>query len=128
MSGDDLDPAGQWPLPPAWMWDCAECVRMYEAMRGMQAEIAGLVAEDPTVDRDFTDSIVGTQVRLSRHLADAHAGSLPDWDPACRACAEHRERLTRAERTPDLRAGAVMVADEHRARHLFAPPRTVGLM
>jgi hypothetical protein len=129
MSAEDLSPEAQWPLPPAWMWDCGECVRRYEAMKHVQAVIAGLTAEDPGVDWDVTDSIVGTQISLSRHLADAHRESLPDWDPACATCAGHRASVTKAgERSPDLLPGAVTAAEEHRARHLFAPPRIVGLM
>jgi hypothetical protein len=128
MSADDINPEDQWPLPPGWMWDCAECVRRYEAMKHVQAVIAGLTAEDPGVDWDVTDSIVGTQITLSRHLADAHPERLPDWDQDCETCAHHQASLLRAERLPDQRAGAVMVAEEHRARHLFAPPRMVGLM
>ncbi|MFI5676998.1 hypothetical protein [Streptomyces cellulosae] len=129
MSAEDLNPEEQWPLPPAWMWDCAECVRRYEAMKHVQAVIAGLTAEDPGVDWDVTDSIVGTQISLSRHLAEAHREALPDWDPACPACAGHRAGVAKTgERSPDLPPGAVMAAAEHRARHLFAPPRIVGLM
>ncbi|MCD7440065.1 hypothetical protein K4B79_17760 [Streptomyces lincolnensis] len=129
MSASDLGPEDQWPLPPAWMWDCAECVRRYEAMKHVQAVIAGLTAEDPGVDWDVTDSIVGTQISLSRHLADAHREALPDYDPSCRTCAEHRESVDRRARSsPDLLRGAAMAAEEHRARHLFAPPRIVGLM
>ncbi|MFF4832283.1 hypothetical protein [Streptomyces sp. NPDC001315] len=127
-SPDDLGPDDRWPLLPAWMWDCRECVRKYEAMKYLQAEIAGLVADDPGVDRDFMDSIVGTQISLSRHLADAHPEMLPGWDPDCRTCAGHRGRLAQTEESSEFRLGTVMVADEHRARHLFAPPRTVGLM
>ncbi|KOU60637.1 hypothetical protein ADK57_29910 [Streptomyces sp. MMG1533] len=111
------------------MWDCAECIRRYEAMKHAQAVIAGLTAEDPGVDWDVTDSIVGTQIDLGRHLADAHRGSLPDRDPECRTCADHQASVERMEeRAPDLLPGAVMAAEEHRARHLFAPPRIVGLM
>lgn len=129
MSAEDLNPEEQWPLPPAWMWDCAECIRRYEAMKHVQAVIAGLTAEDPGVDWDVTDSIVGTQINLSRHIADAHRAALPEWDPECRTCADHRASVERMEqRAPDLLPGAVMAAEEHRARHLFAPPRIVGLM
>lgn len=129
MSAEDLSPEAQWPLPPGWMWDCAECVHRYEAMKHMQAVIAGLTAEDPGVDWDVTDSIVGTQISLSRHLAEAHRELLPDWDPSCKTCAGHQDSLARArERTPDMLRGVEMVAEEHRARHLFAPPRIVGLM
>ncbi|MGW0334133.1 hypothetical protein ACWD0J_20080 [Streptomyces sp. NPDC003011] len=129
MSAGDLSPEAQWPLPPAWLWDCAECVRRYEAMKHVQAVIAGLTADDPGVDWDVTDSVVGTQISLSRHLAEAHRAALPDWDPSCPTCAGHRDVLARArERTPALPPGAVMAAEEHRARHLFAPPRIVGLL
>jgi hypothetical protein len=128
MSAEDLSPEDQWPLPPAWMWDCAECVRRYEAMKHVQAVIAGLTAEDPGVDWDVTDSIVSTQISLSRHLAEAHHDSLPDWDPSCTTCGGHRDSLARAAKSPELLPGAVMVAEEHRARHLFAPPSIVGLM
>jgi hypothetical protein len=129
MSAEDLNPEEQWPLPPAWMWDCAECIRRYEVMKHTQAVIAGLTAEDPGVDWDATDSIVTTQIDLGRHLADAHRESLPDWDPACRTCADHQASVERLEkRSPDLLPGAVAAAEEHRARHLFAPPRIVGLM
>ncbi|MDH6629768.1 hypothetical protein M2271_007607 [Streptomyces sp. LBL] len=129
MSAEDLSPEDQWPLPPAWMWDCAECVRRYEAMKHVQAVIAGLTAEDPGVDWDVTDSVAGTQISLGRHLADAHREALPDWDPACATCVGHRDSLAKPrERTPGLLQGAEMAAEEHRARHLFAPPRIVGLM
>ncbi|MFE9645461.1 hypothetical protein ACFYO0_15365 [Streptomyces sp. NPDC006365] len=129
MAAGDLSPDEQWPLPPAWMWDCAECVRLYEAMKHVQAVIAGLHAtEGYDVDWDFTDSVVGTQISLSRHLADAHPQELPEWDPACTTCAGHRQALARTDRAPETRAGTEMVAEEHRARHLFAPPRMVGLM
>jgi hypothetical protein len=128
MSADDLSPEDQWPLPPAWMWDCAECVRRYEEMKHVQAVIAGLTAEDPGVDWDVTDSILGTQINLSRHLAAVHSDHLPDWDPSCAACAGHRAVLARTEQKPDLKTGAVMAAEEHRARHLFAPPRIVDLL
>ncbi|MFJ1972805.1 hypothetical protein ACIO93_29480 [Streptomyces sp. NPDC087903] len=142
MSAERIDPEDQWPLPPSWMWDCAECVRRYEAMKHVQAVVAGLTAEDPGVDWDVTDSIVGTQISLARHLADEHRRSLPDWEPGCETCAYHRASLAKGERRPEprtgeaepgteepeSRTGAVMAAEEHRARHLFAPPRVVGLM
>jgi hypothetical protein len=129
MSAEDLSPEDQWPLPPAWMWDCVECVRRYETTKHVQAVIAGLTAEDPGVDWDVTDSLVGTQVALSRHLAGAHKESLPCWDPSCPVCTGHRDVLDRMrERSPDLLPDALMAAEEHRARHLFAPPRIVGLM
>ncbi|MGW1722719.1 hypothetical protein ACWCQK_07250 [Streptomyces sp. NPDC002306] len=127
-SPDDLGPDEQWPLLPDWMWDCRECVRKYEAMRYIQAEIAGLAAEDPGVDWDFMDNIVGSQIALGRHLADAHPEGLPGWDPDCRTCADHQDRLAKTDASSEFRLGTVMVAEEHRARHLFVPPRTVGLM
>lgn len=120
--------ADQWPLLPDWMWDCADCVRLYEEMRHVQAEVAGLTAEDPSVDWDFTDSVLGTQLRLGRHLADAHAELLPPWDLACGTCAERQDALAKAEGRPDRMPAAVMNAEEHRVRHLFVPPRLLRLL
>ncbi|MGY1499144.1 hypothetical protein ACW4TU_21590 [Streptomyces sp. QTS52] len=120
--------AEQWPLLPDWMWDCADCVRLYEEMRHVQAEVAGLTAEDASVDWDFTDSVLGTQIRLGRHLADAHAELLSPWDPGCATCAERQESLVKAEGRPDWMPAAVMNAEEHRARHLFVPPRLLRLL
>ncbi|GAA3910834.1 hypothetical protein GCM10023084_73690 [Streptomyces lacrimifluminis] len=120
--------AEQWPLLPDWMWDCADCVRLYEKMRHVQAEVAALTAEDSSVDWDFTDSVLGTQIRLGRHLADAHAELLPPWDFACATCAERQEALVKAEGRPDWMPAAVMNAEEHRARHLFVPPRLLLLL
>ncbi|MET7450356.1 hypothetical protein ABZT03_00390 [Streptomyces sp. NPDC005574] len=129
MSAERIDPEDQWPLPPAWLWDCAECVRRYEAMKHVQAVMAGLAAEDPGVDWDVTDSVVGTQISLARHLADEHRPALPGWEPGCGTCAHHRAGVDDGqERVPGQRTGAVMAAEEHRARHLFAPPRIVGLL
>ncbi len=127
MSADDLCPEDQWPLLPAWMWDCAVCVRLYEAMRHIQGVMAELrLSGEQGVDWDIMDSVPGTQVRLGEHLAAEHAELLPDWDETCETCSLHRYALL-----PDSDAspgpGAVKPAAEHRARHVFAPPRIVGL-
>jgi hypothetical protein len=127
-NGESDGAADQWPLLPDWMWDCADCVRLYEEMRHVQAEVAGLTAEDSSVDWDFTDSVLGTQIRLGRHLADAHTELLPPWDPACGTCAERQETLAKAEGRPDRMPAAVMNAEEHRARHLFVPPPLLRLL
>ncbi|MER6126323.1 hypothetical protein ABT173_27620 [Streptomyces sp. NPDC001795] len=128
MSADDLCLEDQWPLLPAWIWDCAVCVRMYEAMRHIQGVMAELrLGTEQGVDWDFMDTVPGTQIRLGEHLAAEHAERLPGWDDTCETCSLHRYGLARDSAT-SFRPGAAKLAAEHRARHVFAPPRIVGLM
>lgn len=128
MSADDISPDDQWPLPPAWMWDCTDCVRLYEAMKHVQDVMAELqLTGERGVDWDFMDSVPGTQIRLSMHLATTHTDFLPDWDAECGTCTLHQEALER-DKHPSSRLSVEKVAAEHRARHVFAPPRIVGLM
>ncbi|MEU0270268.1 hypothetical protein [Streptomyces sp. NPDC006307] len=123
MSTDDINPDDEWPLPPAWMFDCADCVRIYGAMKRTLAEIDILsLTVEPGVDYDPFDSGPGSQIRLAHHLATSHRDLLPDWLGGCARCADHRRWLTKKDAT-----GYELVAAEHRAAHLFIPPSRVGL-
>ncbi|MEU2428292.1 hypothetical protein ABZ611_02030 [Streptomyces sp. NPDC007861] len=128
MSADDIDPADLWPLPPAWMFACNDCVRLYESMKQIQAVTDELwLTGERGVDWDPFDSRVGAQIRLGHHIGTAHTELLPDWDPACPRCSEHRGSLARRADS-ELWRGTEQAANEHRAYHLFVPPRGVGLM
>ncbi|MGW1884749.1 hypothetical protein [Streptomyces sp. NPDC001970] len=125
---DDISSAGQWPLPPAWMFTCTDCVRLYKAMKEIRAVTDELwLTGERGVDRDPFDSAVGAQIRLARHVASAHRDLLPDPDPGCPRCTEHQDNLAeRAGSRP--RPGVAEAACEHRAHHLFAPPHTVKFL
>ncbi|MFF3244676.1 hypothetical protein ACFYWY_13275 [Streptomyces sp. NPDC002870] len=128
MSADDISPGSQWPLPPAWMFTCTDCVRLYKTMKEIRAVTDELwLTGERGVDWDPFDSAVGAQIRLARHLASAHQDLLPDWDPACPRCTEHRNSLVERGQS-DLLRGRAEAAREHRAYHVFAPPHGVGLM
>jgi len=128
MSADDLSLADQWPLLPAWMWDCGVCVRLYEATRHLQGVMAELrLSGEQGAPRDFADGVPGTQIRLGEHLATKHTERLPDWNDTCETCSLHRYALARDSGTSP-RPAAAKAAAVHRARHVFAPPGTVGLM
>ncbi|MGC0415731.1 hypothetical protein [Embleya sp. AB8] len=132
MTADEGNAEGnaenQWPVPPPWMWGCADCVHLYRTMKRVQDETNERRGTgERGVDDDPMDSTIGTRIRLAHHLVADHHEDLPDWLPACERCAWHRRILARS---PDEQPGdaAVLVADEHRALHLFVPPRSLGLM
>ncbi|PIB05142.1 hypothetical protein B1C81_29850 [Streptomyces sp. HG99] len=76
MSADEISPAGQWPLPPAWMFTCTDCVRLYPTMKEIRAIADEFwLAGERGVDWDPFDSAVGAQIRLARHLASARRDS-----------------------------------------------------
>ncbi|MBW1600769.1 hypothetical protein JJV70_01325 [Streptomyces sp. JJ66] len=115
------------------MWACQECTDRYRVMKDTQEASEEYARQcGPGVDTDPLDSVVSSQIRLARHLADAHGDHLPGWDPACSVCASHQKSIAReereAERSEDgeLRVAAmVRLGGEHRARHVFAPPSVV---
>ncbi|WP_236061895.1 hypothetical protein [Actinacidiphila acididurans] len=116
MNARDAGSADEWPLPPPWMWACKQCAELYKAMK-RAPELVEAAREElgPGYDCDPFDSVLSTQIRLARHIALHHAEQVPDPDPACARC---RSDLASSTMPPEL----VM---EHRARHLFAPPRIV---
>ncbi|MCK8677534.1 MULTISPECIES: hypothetical protein [Streptomyces] len=124
MSDDQCDPRVQWPLPPAWMFDCEDCVRLYGRMK----RITDMMWEmhftgEKGVDYDPMDSQVGSMIAMIRHMAMAHEELLPDWEPDCPSCAERRQSIARAvarSASPD----AVVVLQEHRAAHAVLPPHS----
>ncbi|MDT3399030.1 hypothetical protein RKE29_20680 [Streptomyces sp. B1866] len=122
MSAEGISPDDQWPLPPAWMFDCSECVRVYRDMKRVEEAVAERWRtrdrSESAVDWDPMDSVLSAQIRLSRHLADAHRDLLPDWTPGCDRCADHQKILSGNRCT-----GSEVAAAEHRASHLYAPPR-----
>ncbi|MFJ3925369.1 hypothetical protein [Streptomyces sp. NPDC090022] len=125
MSADDLSPDSVWPLPPAWMFACGECHRLYERMKDIQALTAELwLTGERGVDWDPFDMGPGSQIRLARHLAEVHTDLLPGWTRGCEHCAHRRSLLARDPGS----AGARLVSAQHRAGHLFLPPRTLGLV
>ncbi len=128
MSADDLSPEDVWPLPPAWMFGCAKCARLYRSMMEIQEATAELfLTGERGVDWDPMDSGPGSRIRLARHMALTHEELLPDWAPACPRCTEHRHRVEKTAES-ELAAGAALVGAEHRAAHLFVPPRGLGLV
>lgn len=128
MSDDRIRPEDEWPLPPVWMWACEECAGLYRTMKYVQEETeeARLTCE-PGIDFDPMDSAIGTQIALAQHMASAHPEQLPGWDPACAGCTSHREAVARDSGAADRAASAAHFGNEHRARHVFAPPSIVGL-
>ncbi|MFJ7998788.1 hypothetical protein ACIQ7D_16825 [Streptomyces sp. NPDC096310] len=115
----DESPAGDWPLPPSWMWGCAECTVLYKAMkRAPQVVDAARAAGEPGIDYDPMDTVVSTQIRLARHIATDHAEDVPAVDESCERCVSD----VKAKQFPPV----LML--EHRARHLFAPPSIAGLI
>ncbi|MFE7608470.1 hypothetical protein [Streptomyces celluloflavus] len=119
MDEKDTNPADEWPLPPPWMWSCAECVNLYKTMKhAPEAVEAVREALGPGLDHDFMDSVVTTQIRLAQHLALRHAPALPAFDEKCERCVSY---------ATDPRIPAVL-GMEHRARHVFVPECIVGLM
>ncbi|MFV0131432.1 hypothetical protein ACLGI4_27605 [Streptomyces sp. HMX112] len=124
MSADDMSFEDEWPLPPAWMFDCTECARLYRVMKHTLAVVDELrLTGESGVDHDPMDSVPGSQIGLAHHLALAHRELVPDWTPGCPRCADHRGILDRAPST-----GSLLVAAEHRAAHLFIPPGGVGIV
>ncbi|MFD7034042.1 hypothetical protein ACFWAR_39050 [Streptomyces sp. NPDC059917] len=117
MSVDGVSPATQWPPTPAWMSDCAECVRLYALVQDFQAG-----ADGPR------DTAGAARTRLARHLANMHLEHIPHWTPGCEPCSEHRQALARATASGLLGAGASWLAAEHRAAHLFVPRLGTGLL
>lgn len=116
-SGDGGDSGEEWPLPPAWMWACGQCVRLYKAMKRAPELVAEALRElGPGVDCDPMDSVVATQIRLAAHIAAHHPEEVPEPDPSCARCQSDLASST-------MPASLVL---EHRARHVFAPPRIVG--
>ncbi|MFC8585240.1 hypothetical protein ACFUGD_11910 [Streptomyces sp. NPDC057217] len=129
MSPDEMDPGHEWPLPPPWMWDCDECASLYRTMRNVGDRIAELrLTGERGVDWDPFDSTVTTQIALGAHLAARHRDLLPDWDPACETCARHQERIAHEREPGPHQDLMVRCGGEHLARHVYAPPRTVGLL
>ncbi|WP_162793195.1 MULTISPECIES: hypothetical protein [Streptomyces] len=128
MSADDLSPEDVWPLPPAWMFGCTKCARLYRSMMEIQEAAAELwLTGGQGVDWDPADRGPGSRIRLARHMALTHPDLLPDWAPACARCDEHRRRVENTAAS-DLAAGALLVGAEHRAAHLFVPPRGLDLV
>ncbi|MFD9338293.1 hypothetical protein ACFWBF_28405 [Streptomyces sp. NPDC060028] len=128
MSADELSPEDVWPVPPSWMFGCTTCARLYRSMREIQDAMAELfLTGERGVDWDPMDSGPGSRIRLARHMAAEHLDLLPDWAPECERCGDHRLRLARSAKT-ELSASAALVAAEHRAAHLFVPPRGLGLV
>ncbi|MFJ6718302.1 MULTISPECIES: hypothetical protein [unclassified Streptomyces] len=128
MSADELDPRDVWPLPPAWMFDCSDCFRLYRSMKRIERVTEEMwLTGRRGVDWDPVDNGPGSRIRLARHLATSHESLLPDWLPECRRCGDHERRLARAD-DPEFGLAAAMVAAEHRAAHLFVPPRGLGLV
>ncbi|GCD98085.1 MULTISPECIES: hypothetical protein [Embleya] len=129
MTADDGRPENQWPVPPPWMWGCPECVRLYHRMKRVQEETdERRRSGDRGVDHDPLDSMIGSRIRLARHLVTGHREHLPDWTPGCERCAWHHRILDAGPEPHHPGGAAAMVAAEHRAFHLFVPPRVVGLM
>ncbi|MDK1476629.1 hypothetical protein QNO07_25035 [Streptomyces sp. 549] len=128
MSADEDRPEDEWPLPPVWMWGCHDCAVRYRSMKRAQELVEERrLACGPGVDHDPMDSIVGTQIALAEHMAAAHAAQLTDWVPSCPVCSGHQQAIA-TEHDGSARARALTrIGNEHRARHVFAPPRIVGL-
>ncbi|WP_461026378.1 hypothetical protein [Streptomyces sparsus] len=128
MSADETRPEDEWPLPPVWMWGCRDCAGLYRSMKRAQEQTEELrLSCEPGIDFDPMDSVVGTQITLAQHMADIHAAQLTAWIPHCAGCAGHRQAIA-AEPPGSVRAAAVTrLGDEHRARHVFAPPSIVDL-
>ncbi|MET9698521.1 hypothetical protein ABZY31_16560 [Streptomyces sp. NPDC006529] len=121
MSAHGVSPATQWPPTPAWMSDCAECVRLYGAVQRVHA------AADGARDGAGTGAAAGvSRTRLARHLANMHLEHIPRWTPGCAPCSDHRAALERATASGLLGAGASWLAAEHRAAHLFVPGLGTG--
>lgn len=119
MYAKDASSAEEWPVPPHWMWGCQECVDLYRAMkRAPQVVDAARKAGRPGVDYDPMDTVLSTQIRLARHIAARHATDLPAVDESCERCVSDASTSSVPAR----------IALEHRARHVFAPPRIVGLL
>src|SRR4051794_20049114 len=88
MDAKDADPADEWPLPPAWMWGCRECVALYQAMK-RALEIVEAVRRQygPGIDHDPMDSVISSQLRLAEHIVSRHAANVPGPDSGCARCA-----------------------------------------
>ncbi|MFD7503113.1 hypothetical protein ACWC5C_18325 [Streptomyces sp. NPDC001700] len=118
MSARNVDPADEWPLPPPWMWGCGKCTDLYRAMKQAPKLVDAALEElGPGIDCDPHDSIVSTQIRLARHIATRHVSELPEADEECERCV--------SDASGNLPA---VLALEHRARHLFAPPSIVDML
>ncbi|MEU0839020.1 hypothetical protein ABZ370_06060 [Streptomyces sp. NPDC005962] len=118
MSARNVDPADEWPLPPPWMWGCDKCTDLYRAMKQAPKLVDAALEElGPGTDCDPHDSIVSTQIRLARHIATRHVAELPEADENCERCV--------SDASGSLPA---VLALEHRARHLFAPPSIVHML
>lgn len=137
---EGAEPSDEWPLPPAWMFDCGVCFRLYQAMRrapeavermrgragaegvdgmadGMADGMDGVVEGDGVAaaaagaDRDPCDPGLVAQLRLVRHIVRRHERSVPGPEAGCPRCADDAGN----RRTPS------QPVLEHRARHLVVP-------
>ncbi|WP_137990821.1 hypothetical protein [Streptomyces vilmorinianum] len=129
MSADEISPEHEWPLPPAWMWECDRCTDLYRTMRRVLDEVAeARLTGERGIDWDPFDSSVTRQMVLGEHMAAEHVTHLPDWSSSCDTCTYHQERIARAKEPGPRADTAVRQGDEHRARHVYAPPSSVGFL
>lgn len=129
---EGAEPSDEWPLPPAWMFDCGVCFRLYQAMRrapeagervrgrasaegadGVDGVVEGdgVAAAAAGADRDPCDPGLVAQLRLVRHIVRRHERSVPGPEAGCPRCADDAGN----RRTPS------QPVLEHRARHLVVP-------
>jgi hypothetical protein len=129
---EGAEPSDEWPSPPAWMFDCGVCFRLYQAMRRAPEAVEGM--RTPAGAETGTETETGTrvgaetsgdaapggdpsgsgglaQLRLARHIVRRHERSVPGPEAGCPRCADDAGNR-RAPSQPVL---------EHRARHLIVP-------
>ncbi|MEU6062727.1 hypothetical protein [Streptomyces sp. NPDC047097] len=108
-----------WPLPPAWMWGCEDCFRLYREMKHPAARDPLPGAAVPAEGE--------AQLGLARHIAAEHRAELPGYAATCRVCVDHQARTARDRAMGRSTLTTEQLAREHRARHAFVPDSTVHL-
>jgi hypothetical protein len=99
----------EWPVPPPFMWTCAQCASLLAELAENFAR-----AEDDVYD----DSPLRTQLTLSRHIAAEHPSAVPEpHGDECGLCASYG---TWGDRP--------VIWAEHRARDLFLPEAVARLL
>lgn len=105
MTVEDPGEVGERPLPPPFMWACAECTTRLRRLAEMWAASEGCLWE---------------QLQVARHIAEAHPEEVPP------------PHLDDCELCPSYARDAVGdpggVWAEHRTRDLFMPPGIARLL
>lgn len=99
------------PVPPPFMWACSRCADLLTEL----ATVSALAASEA-----LYEGAVRCQIMLAGHLAHCHPGEIPEPHEDCRRC-DYYSKWADSQGSHDLWL-------EHRARGLFLPPESAGLL